>query len=130
VDVTGITQDLHDDTVVRAGAAFSASAIARLARMLHDRGVIDDFLIGELAAVAADCGREAGTDAAVKAMEVIQADLGASSRRQDTRDAALDEAQDAEDAAGADDDADVGAEADVDSDIEHEAQVAARERAR
>jgi hypothetical protein len=97
--MTGISKDLHDEAVVRASATFAASAFARLACALHERGVIDDYLIGELAAVAAECGREAGTDAAVKAMEIIQADLGAPSRRQETRDAALDEAQAAEDAA-------------------------------
>jgi hypothetical protein len=99
MDMTGISKDLHDESVVRASATFAASAFARLTRALHEQGVIDDYLIGELAAVAADCGREAGTDAAVKAMEIIQADLGAPSRRQETRDAALDEAQAAEDAA-------------------------------
>jgi hypothetical protein len=97
--MTGISQDLHDDAAVRASAVFAATALARLARALQEKGVIDDFLIGELAAVAADCGRQANSDVAVKAMEVIQADLGAPSRRQETRDAALDEAQAAEDCA-------------------------------
>ena len=99
--MTGIGPELPDDATVRASAAFAASAIARLSRVLHEQGTIDDYMIGELAAVAAECGREAGGDAAIAAMEIIQADLGVPSRGQRRRDAALDAAQAAEDCAGA-----------------------------
>jgi len=66
-----------DDAGTKAAATFAASAVAKLARVLHDRGVIDDYLIGELTAVAQASAAENGEHhEAVQAMEVVQAKFG------------------------------------------------------
>jgi hypothetical protein len=78
--MTGPDQHIDDAAVARARAAFAASVVVRIARLLHERGQADDHLIAELAAIAADCGRQAGTEQAAEAMARIQADLRAPGR--------------------------------------------------
>lgn len=88
-----------DDAATKAAATFAASAVAKLARVLHDTGVIDDYLIGELTAVAQASAAENGEHhEAVQAMEVVQAQLGLPSPAARAREARLDAAQEAEDA--------------------------------
>lgn len=103
--MTGPDQHTDDATVARASAAFAAAAVVRIASLLHERGLAGDHLATELAAIAADCGRQAGTEQAAQAMEKIQADLRAPGRNPSPDNARTDE------------------------EIAHDAQVAAHRRA-
>lgn len=100
-----------NEAVVRASAMFAATAVTRLVAVLREAGVIDDYLIGELGAIAEECAATAGDPQARQAMEVLRSEIGAPSRAEMLRQEALDDADEADEAASdEEDEADDGEE--------------------
>lgn len=89
-----------NDAITQASAIFAASAVARLARALREADLVDDIVIGELRGVIDESEEAVGGGAeVVKAMDILRAQIGMPRQSELRRQAELDYADAAEDAA-------------------------------